>query len=64
MPLAASVRNPHLAEDCDDEFCSRLPCRVFREGYRRGYEKGYDEGYAAGYATGYADGASSRGGDG
>ena len=37
MPLAASVRNPHLAEDCDDEFCPRLPCRMFKEGFRRGY---------------------------
>lgn len=66
MPLA-SVRNPHLAEDCDDEFCPRLPCRMFKEGYSRGYEKGYDDGYAvgygagfaAGYADGYSEGASS-----
>ena len=48
MPVAASVRNPHTAEDCTDEFCPRLPCRMFKEGFRRGYEKGFDEGYAAG----------------
>ena len=54
MPLAASVRNPHLAEDCDDEFCPRLPCRMFKEGFRRGYEKGPDEGYATGYGDGMA----------
>ena len=65
MPLAAPARNPHLAEECDDGFCPRLPCRMFREGSRRGYEKGYDEGYAtgyaAGYSAGYAAGASSGG---
>jgi hypothetical protein len=61
MPLAAPVRNPHLAEDCDDEFCPRLPCRMFKEGIRRGDEKGYDEGFAAGFAAGYSAGASSCG---
>ena len=63
MPLAASVRNPHLAEDCTDEFCPRMPCRMFKEGFRRGREQGFEEGYAAGYgagySAGYADGASS-----
>ncbi len=65
MPLGAPARNTHLAEDCDDDFCPRLPCRMFKEGCERGYERGYDEGYAAGYASGYsagyAAGASSCG---
>ena len=58
MPAVASVRG-HTAEECTDEFCPRLPCRMFKEGLRRGYENGHDEGYAAGYAEGYAAGASS-----
>ena len=46
MPLAAPVRNPHLAEECDDDFCPRLPCRMFKEGFRRGYESGDRRWYA------------------
>jgi hypothetical protein len=56
MPVATSARNPHMAEECADEFCPRLPCRMFREGYRRGLQRGYDDGWRDGYPTGYTDG--------
>ena len=61
MPLAAA-RDTHLAEDCQDEFCPRLPCRMFKEGYRRGHASGYDAGYDAGYDQGYSNADSASGG--
>ncbi len=65
MPVGTAA-NPHLAEQCDDDYCPRLPCRMFKEGARRGHEKGFDEGYAEGFdkgfTAGYSDGAASSGG--
>jgi flagellar biosynthesis/type III secretory pathway protein FliH len=46
----------HLAEQCEDELCPRLPCRMFKDGYRKGYDRGYEDGYAAGYGAGYSAG--------
>ncbi len=66
MPVTTSARNPHMAEGCADEFCPRLPCRMYKTGYRNGYDDGYRDGYTAGYAAGYsagfADGAASASG--
>jgi flagellar biosynthesis/type III secretory pathway protein FliH len=53
---ATRGNNDHLAEQCEDEGCPRLPCRMFKEGYRKGYDRGYADGYAAGYAAGYSAG--------
>ena len=53
----------HRYQLCDDEFCDRFPCRVYKEGYADGYDdghrRGYDEGYAAGYAEGFGDGMAA-----
>ena len=49
----------HLAEQCRDDDCPRLPCRMFKAGYRKGYatarttatparRPGSQQGYAAG----------------
>jgi len=46
----------HLAEQCGDESCPRLPCRMFKAGYEKGWREGYAKGYADGYTAGYADG--------
>ncbi len=49
----------HMAEQCKDETCPRLPCRMFKAGYEEGYRKGWDEGYAAGYGAGFSAGYSA-----
>jgi len=46
----------HLAEQCEDESCPRLPCRMFKDGYRKGYDRGYADGYRDGYSAGFAAG--------
>ena len=46
----------HRYQTCDDEWCDRFPCRVYREGYEAGYGAGSAAGYAAGRADGYAEG--------
>ncbi len=55
----------HLAEQCKDDGCMRLPCRMFRAGYRKGWDDGYQQGYfegeAAGFAAGYSAGMASGG---
>ena len=51
----------HLAEHCRDEWCQRLPCRMWKDGYERGYEDGQSAGYASGYAAGYSAGYSAGG---
>jgi hypothetical protein len=48
--------NDHLAEQCRDSLCPRLPCRMWKDGYRVGYDKGWEEGYAAGFGAGYSAG--------
>jgi hypothetical protein len=53
----------HLAETCQDDYCPRFPCRLWKRAHQAGYDKGrqegYDEGHAAGYSAGYAAGAAS-----
>jgi len=52
-----ATRQPeHLAEQCEDEDCPRLPCQMFKAGYRKGYDRGYSAGYRDGYSAGYANG--------
>ena len=46
----------HRYQTCDDEWCDRFPCRVYREGYEAGHAAGSASGYAAGRADGYAEG--------
>lgn len=48
MGLFGSTAQPgtsqqHLAEYCKDDYCPRLPCRMFKAGY----EKGFADGWAA-----------------
>lgn len=53
---ATGGSNDHLAEQCKNEGCPRLPCRMFKAGYREGYRRGWDDGWAAGYGVGYSAG--------
>ena len=68
MGLTTGDRTDHCYQTCDDEYCQRFPCRVYREGYRNGFEdgftKGYAEGHAAGAAAGYESGYSEGFGEG
>ena len=57
--LADPGTSQHLAEQCKDEACHRLPCRMFKAGYRKGYDDGYSAGFAAGYSAGYSAGFSA-----
>ena len=59
MGLAAPVREEHRYQLCDDEYCDRFPCRIYKEGYRNGYQDGYADGNTAGYAAGFSDGMAS-----
>ena len=59
MALLPGTREQHRYQTCDDEYCDRFPCRVYREGYRNGREDGYGEGYTAGYASGFSEGLPS-----
>jgi hypothetical protein len=54
--LSHAPRNEHLAETCQDEGCTRLPCRMYKAGHRAGYDRGYQEGHSAGHAVGYSTG--------
>ncbi len=56
MALLAGSAGEHRYQACDDEWCDRFPCRVYREGYEDGYGAGSAAGYAAGRADGYAEG--------
>jgi hypothetical protein len=56
----------HLAEHCRDDWCPRLPCRMWKAGYERGYEDArlagdYASGYSEGYKAAAADAASGSG---
>ena len=33
MGLLAGTSSEHRYQRCDDEYCDRFPCRVYREGY-------------------------------
>jgi hypothetical protein len=59
MGLKSSTEQEHRYQLCDDEYCDRFPCRVYKEGYRNGYEDGYAAGYGAGYGAGFSDGLAS-----
>lgn len=63
MPLFSSTTRSgtaqHLAEQCKDDGCPRLPCRMFRAGYRKGWDDGYNQGYFEGEAAGFAAGFSA-----
>jgi hypothetical protein len=56
MGLKTDNGTEHRYQHCDDEYCDRFPCRIYKEGYRNGYEDGYSAGTAAGYANGFQDG--------
>lgn len=58
MALLPGPREEHRYQLCDDEYCERFPCRVYKEGYEAGYGAGAGGGYAAGRADGYAEGYS------
>ena len=56
MALLAGTGTEHRYQTCDDEWCDRFPCRVYKEGYEAGHAAGSAAGYAAGRADGYAEG--------
>ena len=58
MALLAGTGTEHRYQACDDEYCDRFPCRVYKEGYEAGLAAGSAAGYAAGCADGYAEGYS------
>jgi flagellar biosynthesis/type III secretory pathway protein FliH len=58
MGLLPGTREEHRYATCQDEYCDRFACRVYREGYEAGYSAGAAAGYSAGCADGYADGYS------
>lgn len=53
---AVRGNNDHMAEQCHDDVCPRLPCRMFKAGYEKGWDDGFEEGYRLGYAAGYSAG--------
>jgi hypothetical protein len=56
MGLLRGTETEHRYQTCDDEWCDRFSCRVYREGYEAGHAAGSASGYAAGRADGYAEG--------
>ena len=56
MALLPGTRGQHRYQTCDDEYCDRFPCRVYRVGYAAGHGAGFGAGYTEGRADGYADG--------
>lgn len=46
----------HTYQACDDDFCDRFACKVYKEGIREGESRGMAAGYAAGYTDGYSAG--------
>jgi hypothetical protein len=56
MGVLRGIGTEHRYQLCDDEYCDRFPCRVYREGYEAGHAAGYGAGQAAGHAGGYAAG--------
>jgi flagellar biosynthesis/type III secretory pathway protein FliH len=58
MALLPVSREEHRYQTCDDEYCDRFPCRVYKEGYAAGHGAGSAAGYAAGRADGYSEGYS------
>ena len=57
MGLARSTEQEHRYQLCQDQYCPRSWCRIYKEGYENGdfdgHRRGYDEGYAKGYTEGY-----------
>jgi hypothetical protein len=56
MALPAGDRQEHRYQLCNDKYCDRFPCRVYKEGFENGRLRGYDEGYPDGYVKGYDEG--------
>ena len=65
MGLLTGNGTDHRYQTCNDEYCERFPCRVYKEGYQNGYADGhgagYSSGFAEGYTAGYSDGAADAG---
>ena len=59
MALLAATSAEHRYQLCQDEYCDRFPCRVYKEGHRNGYQDGRAAGQAEGYAAGFADGIAA-----
>ena len=59
MALLAGTDAEHRYQLCNDEWCDRFPCRVYREGHRDGFDEGRAVGEVAGYASGFEDGLAS-----
>jgi hypothetical protein len=51
----ARTRTGHEYTACDDDDCSRYPCRVYKQGMADGEVLGRQLGYAEGYPDGIAD---------
>jgi hypothetical protein len=55
---ATRGNNDHLAEQCKDELCPRLPCQMFKAGQREAAEREYTRGWCDGEAAGFLAQAS------
>jgi len=55
---APAPSTEHRYDRCNDEFCERYICRVYREAWRDGLDegrrRGFDEGFSAGFSEGLA----------
>ena len=59
MGVQLGTSEEHRYQLCNDEYCDRFPCRVYREGHRDGFDEGRAVGEVAGYASGFEDGLAS-----
>ena len=55
----ARTGTAHEYTACDDDDCSRYPCRVYKEGLATGEVLGRQLGYAEGWAEGYPSGIAA-----
>jgi len=63
MGAWTGTRHKHDYHTCEDKFCERFPCRVYRDGWQDGFEAGHGAGYGSGYAAGFNVGYAQGGAD-
>lgn len=54
--MGVATSTEHDYRTCADEWCTRFPCRIYKEGFRDGHAAGFAAGYADGHADGYSEG--------
>lgn len=55
----ARTGTAHEYTTCDDDDCSKYPCRVYKQGLADGEVLGRQVGYAEGWAQGYPEGIAA-----